>query len=416
MIKKSDSTSTSIELANPANMPKPRPAKGGSGKAIFWAVLALVVLGGAVFWLLANPLDKTRWRNEAADMVESWTKDSPFAWLTTALREKPPALPVSVISPPTEKGTLAGRQVNGVIASPVEVGNRQLSLSEMTAREMIERLASPETPKDSPVFTDKPLPPVTEDREIKPDYISRMADWLAARYRPGSAGGTLAMTLQNLNNLCGTTLAASANGGRQGLLRYAFHPGMIQGLYNLYINKFMSDLNRAAQEKGMSESENRNFHRAIAGKATLAANSISGALEIDNLGGRLQSIDDLGQTVVELNAQMAAAVSDLDSLRKTKGSQTQLAATQMRVDGLAARYRRAIENHAAAQRALASEIRQNGGTVLDEDSLLFIAAWIERRVKEESAARQSLMSCVSILRDLAARCDSPSAESSGNPN
>ena len=389
------------------DMKRPEEASrknAGRGAVVFWAVASLAALGVLAVWLLASPGEKEKWRNSAADTLDSWTADTPVAGMGGLLRSDPAPLPDTILRPQTEEGTLSGREVSGLVGSPVEVGNRQISLSAMPAEEMIAKItAAP----DSTLFSPEPLPPVTEDREIRPGYLTALADWLAGRYRTGAAGGTLLMNVQALNNLCGVTLAADAKGGRQGLLRYAFHPGMIQGLYKLYIDRFMIDLDNAAKKRGFDEAEIRDFHRAIAGKATLVSNSLEGVMAVQNLGDQLERIDAQAQKVIDLNAQLAAAVADLDALRNQKATASQLSATQMRVDGLAARYRRSVGEHEEAQRALAAAIRRNAGACLDEDSLLFMAAWVERRIGNDSGARQTLIACNDILRDLARRCSKP---------
>lgn len=76
-----------------------------------------------------------------------------------------------------------------------------------------------------------------------------------------------------------------------------------------------------------------------------------------------------------------------------------IATTQLRVDGLSARYRRALEERAAAQRALVATIRKGGGQALDDDSLLFVAYWVDRRLREGPQAPASVQSAAAVLRD-----------------
>lgn len=399
-------------------MPKPTTGRGGAFKAALWALVALILLGALAWWLFSGPDKREALRGKAADTINELASGTPLQGIGDVLRESPPPLPPQITNPPTESGTLSGRQVTGTIASPIETGNspassgaeqassRQLDLStlgEDAGNGAREGLASVQDP-DKPVFSSEPIPPATEDSRVKPGYLADLANWLAARYRPGPNGGTLELSPRTLNNLCGVTLAGRSQGGRSGLLRYAFQASMLDGLYRLYIGQFMTDLNQAAAKRGFNTDENRDFHHAIAGRVTAYANAMDGILRIPDLGARLASIDSLGQKSVEENAQLAEAVFELDQLREQKASRTQIEATQMRVTGITARYRRAIEDQESAQRALAAQIRKEAGQGLDEDALLFMAAWVQRRLAEDPGATAALRASVGIMRDLAQRC------------
>lgn len=394
-------------------MPQPKPGRAGGFKAWFWAIFAVSVLACVAFWLFSKPEKRDEWRGQAADMINDAAKGTPLAGIGNILRDTPPPLPPQIISPRTEAGTLSGRQVTGTIASPVDLGvhsangasanntgnSRQLN----PALALGQETASPNNPM-APVFSPEPVPPATEDARVRPGYLADLANWLASRYKPGANGGSLALNVQSLNHMGGVSIAQKTQGGRQGLLRYAFNPDMLNGLYRIYIDRFMADLNAAANKKGFDARENRNFHLAIAGRASVMASALEGIMNVQDLGKRLADMDNLAQKSVEINAQLANAVFELDELRQQKAAENQLSTTQMRVDGLSARYRRAVEDHAAAQRALAAQIRKTSGIGMDEESLLFMAAWVERRISAGDSARAAVVTCVEILRDLARRC------------
>ena len=58
---------------------------------------------------------------------------------------------------------------------------------------------------------------------------------------------------------------------------------------------------------------------------------------------------------------------------------------------------------AALQRALVAAIRQGGGQAMDDDSLLFVAQWVDRRLRTDPQALASVQAAAGILRDLARR-------------
>lgn len=396
---------------------KARPEHGGRGQAIFWALISLLLLGGLAFWLFSGPEKKEEIRDQAADIINNFASGTPLAGIGDVLRESPPPLPPEILNPSTERGTLSGRQVTGTIASPLETGqsttggnSRQIELS--ASGDSSPRRNEPEVKgtDGKPVFSRETLPPVTEDSRVKPGYLSELAYWLSGRYRPSPRGGTLELSLQTLNNLCGVSMAGQMQGGRSGLLRYAFHPSMLEGLYKIYINQFMVDLDQAAQRRGFNSKENQDFHHAVAGKAAAYASAMSGILQVQDLSGQLARIEALGQKSVEENALLANAVFELDELKEKKASKTQIKTTQMRIEGITSRYRRSVEDQEAAQRALAAQIRKEAGPGLDEESLLFMASWVQRRLEEDDQAKQALQTSAAIMRDLAQRCQNASIQ------
>lgn len=398
------------------NMPRPKPGKGGTFKAFVWAFLAVAIVGGAFWWLRMDPQSQGALKDAAAETINNALEKTPLAGAGDILRASPPPLPREVLNPPTEAGTLAGRSVTGTIASPVDLGQHAAYDSDRYENSSVSgRAYSPPAPgvaggPGGNAFSPEFVPPAKEDSTVRSSYLADLAQWLASRYRPGPKGGTLAVDARNINQLCGVELAARAKGGRSALLRYAFQPSMIQGLYNLYINQFMGDLDAAARKRGLDARQNRDFHMALAGRAMLVANALDDIMEVPELGKKLGAIDAASQKAVDINSQLTNAVFELDELREAKAPQRQISATQMRVDGIAARYRRAMEEHAEAQRALANAIGGKGGRPLDDDSLLFMASWVERRRAAGENAAASLRGISEVLRDLARRCSQTEPE------
>lgn len=385
-----------LEMSGKDTLPEPKPEKAGRSGALFWACLALLVIGGAVWWLLQPDESRKNLREAAAEQINKHLADTPFAGMGNVLREAPPKPPQNVINPPTDPGTLSGRSISGTLASDVD-----LSGPAGEGGAILQGAQSGDATVAPLVGAGEELQPVLEDKQVPPAYLEALAVWLADRYQPAS--GRLGISAQTLNLYGATTLASRAKGGRSGLLRYAFQPSMLNGLYKLYIDRFMADLNGAAQKRGLTEEQNRQFHMALAGKAVLWAAGLEGVLALPNLKASMDKIDGLAQKAVDLNIQVTNTVFELDELREAKASRQQLDTVQMRVDGLVARYRRAMEEHSAAQRGLVEEIRKKAGQNLDGETLLFMASWVERRLAEDGGGTAALQNCVSLLRDLGRR-------------
>lgn len=381
-----------------AALPRPEPGSGGH-RLSFVAVLAVILVGAAAFWLSREPATRADLRERAAAFVDSLADGTPLAGLGDVFRPAPPPPPPSVLTPPTEPGTLAGRNVQGTVPAPVDTG----AVDAGAAHDAGAAAGGPGAPGAEAQQAGF-VPPVTEDSRVRPSYVAELAAWLVSRYRPGPRGGTLAVSVQSLNQRCGVAQAGMAEGGRAGLLRYAFHPSMIQGLYGLYVQRFLEDLDAAARRRGLDETQNRQFHLALAGRAVMLAGALEGVASVPDMSRRLAQVEQLAQNAVEINAQMTTATFELDELRAADAPRQELAAGQLRVDGLSARYRRALDEQAGAQRALVAAIRKGGGQGMDDDSLFFVANWVERRLQGDPEAMAAVRSAAGVLRDLARRC------------
>lgn len=367
------------------NMPKPRPARAGAAKAVVLAVLAVILVSGAAYWLTRDKSTRDQWKDKAAEVINNATSGTILAGVGDVLRDAPPPPPISVVSPPTSPGTLAGQTVQGSVGSPVD--------SSIPAGQ-----AGPQGVVQMP-------PKVTEDSHVRLETVEDMAAFIVSRFKPGPQTGTLNVSVQAINQRYGAKFANTSDGkgGRDALLRYAFHPSMLRGLYGLYADRFLDAVNTDAASKGFTPDQIRQLHMAMAGRFVLFAGALEGVASVPNLAARLREEEKASQVVVDINAQMAEAVFAVDQLRENNAGDSQISTAQLRVDGLSARYRRALEDRAALQRSLVAAIRQGGGQALDDDSLLFVAQWVDRRLRSDPQALVSVQAAAGILRDLARR-------------
>lgn len=384
------------EVPDIMNLPKPRPGRSGARKAGLLALAALLIVGGAAFWLTRDNDTREEWRDRAASVIDNATSGTPLAGAGDLLRDAPPPPPSSVVNPSTAPGTLAGRSVQGTVSSSVDssLPSGQSGLAPVAGLPGLE-------PGQAVA------PKVMADSRVRPDFIEDLAVFLVSRYKPGPRGGSLSVSVQSVNQRYGskmTGLGDGGQGGRASLLRYAFHPTMLQSLYALYAERFLEAVNREASARGFNLEQNRQLHMALAGRFVMLAGALEGVAAVPDLDRRLKGVERISQTVVDINSQMTVAVFELDQLREDKASPSQISTAQLRVDGLSARYRRALEERGAAQRSLVAAVRQGGGQSLDEDSLLFLAQWVDRRLRQEKQALASVQSAAGILRDLARRC------------
>lgn len=425
-------------------MPKPKPEKGGRFKAAIIAIIAILCVGGAVFWLGKPDKAKEELRNKTAEIINDTVKETPLAGIGEIFRKAPPPPPDYVLAPQTVPGTLAGRTVTGSlpqnktgedtsVSEKTESGsqffsdNRQIlngsdNMADMqniktgqnnnnginadTVQQTYNEANRTQNPKTAAENNTQTIyekwQPVTEDKEVTPAYINQLAKWLVVRYRPAS--GKIEATAQSINLFGAVTLANQARGGRTALLRYTFQPSMLKGLYNLYFPQFMADISDALKRRSFNKKQERQFYLALAGKTALWASGLAGVLNVKNLKGQLDKIDSFAQKTVEVNMQLATAVFELDGLREKNASAAALDAAQKKIDRLTALYRKSVKEHEQAQKAFAVDLRKNAGQNLDEDTLLFIAAWAERRMAYDKDGRAALETCAELLRELSRSC------------
>lgn len=365
------------------DLPKPVPGKQKAYKLFLFTILALACLGCVIYWVTRTSSQKGELQEQAGSFINDLTEGTPLSGLGNLIRHAPD--PPPVYSRPTEPGTLAGQRINGIIESDSKNDNLQGNA------EGEENLANSNLPASQ-----------LEDREVKPVYIKELAQWLARHYRPSSH--SLDTSLQALNQFGGIAISSQIKGGRSALFRYAMQPSMVKGLYNLYINRFLEDLDEAGSKRGFSNDQNRQFHLALAEKTGSWASALEGVLGIQSLKEKLEHIENLAQKTVDSSMELTNAIFELDESREKKVSTSQMNVIQLRVNGLAARYRRATENHDSAQLALIKEIRKHAGQALDNGTLLFMASWVGRRLEADPDARPALQNCAQILRDLSKRC------------
>lgn len=405
------------EVPDIMNLPKPQPGKGGGRKAGVLALVAVLAVGGAAFWLTREPSVRDQWRAQAADIIDNAASGTPLAGVGELLRAGPPPPPPSVVSPSTAPGTLAGQNVQGTVGAPVDTRlppGQSGPGADTGAPGQAGQTGLPGLSGQTGLPGQEGMPRVTADSRVRPDFVEDLAAYLVSRYKPGPRGGSLGVSVQSINQRYGVRMASEAEGGRAGLLRYAFHPTMLQGLYGLYVDRFMAALDREAAARALSPEQNRQMHMLLAGRFVTLAGALEGVASVPDLNKRIKGLEQISQNVLDINTQMTTAVFDLDQLRENKAPQLEITATQLRVDGLSARYRRALEERAAAQRALVAAIRKGGGQALDDDSVLFVACWVDRRLQEGPQATASVQSAAGVLRDLARRCAQAGTDRPGN--
>lgn len=374
------------------NLPQPTPAKAGSPKLIVITLVVLALLGGGVFWFTRDDDTKTALKGKVLSAVEDAVKDTPLATVSKYLTPPPPPPPPSVTSPATQPGTLAGQVIQGTVPSGVDSSAPQGE-------------ADPEQPAP-PV-----QPKVEEDSAVRLLFIEDMAQWLVSRYQPGKG---ILWGVSGINMRYGTQMhgisfqGADSTAGRAWLLRYAFNPAMLSALYNLYADRFVEELGTAAaaprRGQPLTPEQTDAMFQAYASRFTAFGGAFQGIASITDFSARMAGVAKLSQQAVGIHMQISEAVFALDEAREAN-SPSRMETAQLRINGLNAQYQKIVAERNMAQQALLNAIRRGGPTArgLDDDTLMFVASWMERRLAHDPGAAQSATTAAGLLDNLAGR-------------
>lgn len=366
-------------------LPVPKENRGGHGGLIFVTLVALLLVGGAIYWLTRDDATKENLKSRAEELVQGTPLDK-----IRQLFLPPPPPPVALPTPPTEPGTLAGQTVLGSVAAGIDP------------------TVDPEALGLPPA-----LPKVEEDSVVRSLFVEDVAQWMVSRYQPGKDGGRVNAGVQSANMRYGTSLRGitfrgeDLLAGREALFRYAFTPGMLQALYSLYVDRFVEDLAQAAadprQGQPLTAEQSDEMYRAYAGRFTALARVLDNIAAVPDFRQRMETLNKSAQKAIDIHVQVGEAVFVLDEAREA-GKDGPIEAAQLRVNGLNAQYRRAIDERTQAQQALVNAIRgTDSARILDDDTVLFVANWMERRLAKQPEAMQSARAAGQILHDLAKR-------------
>lgn len=374
----------------------PQPSQTTAGKkVVVAALLACIVAACLVFFVTRPPevqeklrQDASNLREEAAKLVDDATRGTPLAGSGDLLREPPPPPPAAVLHPSTNPGTLAGPVIRG--PSGIEGMLMPDGSFRREGQQVVEK--------------------VQEDTRLKKDFVEDLADFIVRRYQPDARGGHLTLSLQSVNQHCGIRMNTEAGGGRTALMRYAFQPTMLRGLYHLYVQNFLQTLTLSAQKRHI-EAHLPDLQRQLAQKSASVAAAVEAMLKSPDFEKHLADYEKFAEACENLSAQITGALFDVDQLNEGHAQPSEMRTAQLRVTGLNAKLRRSLENRDNALRHLLTALKMTRDPLLDDDSLLFLALWVHRRMAQGGSAREAVQTSVEILRDLAKRlllaCEEP---------
>ena len=231
-----------------------------------------------------------------------------------------------------------------------------------------------------------------DDPVVRIAFIDDLASWLVSHYVPAATqgrNGRISASLQGANLRYGLGMTGLAwigddlPAGRSAALEHVFTPDMLNAIYRLYVDRFMEAVTRSA----------RHF-RGVAG-------ALQAIASMPDFNRQMEELHAAAQRVVDANAQYSELTFAADQAR-SDGEPARYAALRQQMEAKGKQYQQAV---IAREQSLAAFVQRLKGTAdaryLDDDSLLYAASWIERRVHGNPGKLAAAGQAANLFRDLA---------------
>lgn len=259
-----------------------------------------------------------------------------------------------------------------------------------------------------------------DDAVVRVMFIEDLAKWLVAGYQPSGGGkGRLTVNLQAANLRYGAGMRGLSwigddlPKGRAEALDYVFTPDMLSALYKLYIERFMAAMGRAgeapaADGKRLSAEQLSDMYNLYARRFRGLSGSLQGVASLPDLTRRMDDLHEAARRVVAANSAYSDVVFAFDAARE-QGDAARAAELRRQADAAGRRYREAVVERERVAAALARAIRQNAAArALDDDTLLYVASWVNRRVSKQPQAVEAAFQAATLFLELAQRFEQAS--------
>lgn len=273
-----------------------------------------------------------------------------------------------------------------------------------------------------PLEENTPPPPDAgrkDDAVVRTDFVDDLAAWLVKGYTPPSKNGgtgTVGASLQALNLRYGMGMKGlgwvgnDISAGRNAALNYVYTPDMLTALYQLYINRFMDavgqQLNAAHEGKSFTPEQKKEFYQLYAKRFRELSGALQGVAALPDFTQRMDKLREAAQKVVEANARYSELLFARDAARE-EGKRTAEEILHQRLDDASQSYRQAVLARERSRDAFAKAIRKNPAAAsLDNDTLLYIASWVERRVRNHPEKNDATLQAATLFLELAKHFES----------
>ncbi len=389
------------------------------------AFCIILVLTGVVgwFWMARDP-DARRTVAEGVERTGTTLRNLVSAVWPGTVRNDAHRSPSSGTDPASGTSTLGeGIQVGPGDAFPVFSFGTDGEAAEHTAPGTAEAGEKPfpdgavQRGIVAGVEADAPSPDKgrQDDAVVRVAFIEDLAAWLVAGYQPSANGtGRLALNLQAANLRYGAGMRGlegidgDPHEKRAEILNYVFTPGMLTALYKLYIDRFMDSVERAGEapraDGGRLTADQRAaMYTLYAARFRGLSGALQGSVALSDLGERIDGLREAARRVVAANSRYAELISAFDAARE-RGDGTRAAELRRQADAAAQSYRQSVLNRELAAADLVRGVRNNPeARNLDDGTLLYIASWVDRRLRRQPQAADAALQGATLFLELARR-------------
>ncbi len=266
-----------------------------------------------------------------------------------------------------------------------------------------------------------------DDAVVRITFIDDLAKWLVEGYTPSKTvdrAGAVGINLQAANLRYGLGMKGLAwvgqdiAAGRTAALEHFFTPSMLDALYKMYIDHFMDALTQAAGEPRsdgitLTPEQQREMYLLYSRRFRGMSGALQGVAALPDFSGQMEKLKAASQEVINASNRYSDLVLRQDAVR-TGGDNTRIRKAKEQLQAASGAYRQAVREREQARADLAGGIRKNqAARLLDDDTLLYVASWVERRVNGAPEKMDAVLQGATLFLELAKRLEA--AKAGGTP-
>ncbi len=376
------------------------------------ALFILVALMGVVgwFWLARDPSARDEMTRRIAVLEKNGLE------LVSDLVDK-----FSTPPPPPEVGAVAGGSIPGAppkYRSPIET-SAELEEALAQERPVQEGGAEMRGPYAGPEETPPSDAGRQDDAVVRIAFIDDLAGWMVTHYVPGTPagrGGRLTSSLQGANLRYGLGMNGLAwigddlPAGRAAALDHVFTPGMLDALYKLYIDRFMEAVTRTASGPlpdggSLTPAQRNEFYRLYARQFRGVSGALQAIASMPDFLRQMEAVHAAADAVVSANAQYSEVTFAADEAR-SNGDYARYNTLRQQTEAKGRQYQEAVIARERSREAFIRQLKRTpDARTLDNASLLYIAEWIERRVRHHPEKLPAAGQAAHLNQNLAAHLE-----------
>lgn len=251
-----------------------------------------------------------------------------------------------------------------------------------------------------------------QDSIITPLFIRDFANYLVTSYNPktNSSSATLVATNQRYGlGMQGLRYAGDINSGRASVLTYAYSPGMIQALSQLYSDPFMGAMVDATLQPPsgtpIANADAIRMFQFYAREARLIAGSLRTVAATPDLAAKVHVYQRAHQNLARAKDQFTQLQIAYENARDSGAETTALRA---KMEDATRQSQSATVDYERERAVFLQQLKQNiQGTASNDDTLLYLAEWVSRRGSSPQAAT---LAAAQALENMAAMFDAEAAQ------